>query len=227
MIETSLTSTDWPKNAIPKSWIDGLFEEMLFTFGKRFSDMWQNCDPDAMKNHWESRLSGLTNDELKRGYAAMQKLEWPPSLPEFMNLCRPPVDPTAAYYEAIAGLDSRRKGEKGTWRHPAVFHAARKMAHDLLNQTYSSIRSRWERALSEELSKGEWEPVTEPEKTIGYRPGVNRKAVEAAVNEIRPALEKKQDRLGWARKILENPKRYKASISRKFAEEAIGKTEAA
>ena len=150
--------------------VKALFETMLMNFGKKFTDQWSNVSPEKMEDYWCNQLTGYTPREFKRGLSAMENLAWPPALPEFKKLCRPGVDELVAYYEALAGIQERNKGRAGTWSHPAIFWASVSMAYDLQNQPYAQIRHRWEQALHEQLSKGEWEEMPAPAIMIENKP---------------------------------------------------------
>ncbi len=158
-IPKSLTSTE----TLPEAWIERIFDHMWATFGKKFVDQWAGVEPEKLKAHWAYKLSGFSTAELKRGVDALDKQTFCPTLPEFMRLCRPPVDPLAAYYEAVEGVTARERGEKGNWTHPAIFWASVAVgAHDLKGSTYSQIKQRWENALQAEIDKGAWVDIPEP-----------------------------------------------------------------
>lgn len=136
---------------------------MLNTYGKRFTDLWGTTDPKAWVSYWCDQLAGFTAAELKRGMDALDTREWPPTLPEFKRLCRPPIDPQAAFYEALEGLQARERGEPFAWSHPAIFWAAVKVgAFDLKNSGYGAIQKRWENALQAIFDAGTYEPIPEP-----------------------------------------------------------------
>lgn len=69
--------------------LNTLFATMSTHFGKRFVDMWNWVDVMAVRADWANALGDMDDEQLQRGFNAMQKLEWPPSLPEFMSLCGP------------------------------------------------------------------------------------------------------------------------------------------
>lgn len=221
-----LTSINAQENAIPLGWIEKLFEEMLMIFGDKFKKQWAGIDPQKMKLFWAKKMYGLTNAEMKQGVDAMRKLKWPPTLNEFIELCKPSLDFTVAYYEAVNGMEARRKGEKGEWSHPAIFWAAAKMTHDLLNQSYSSIRPRWEKELFSQLEKNVWPEVPAVHEALPA-PGRTETDREKAKRELEKinasGILKKQPGLAWARKILERMNRGEevSSISIKWANEAL------
>lgn len=144
---------------------------MNLTYGKRFIDQWHGVQPDAMAEHWAQELAGYSREELQNGYLAMQSRDWPPTLPEFRKLCRPPLEPLAAYYEALRGIEARRKGKMGQWSHPAIYWAASPMAFDLLHQTWASLSARWDKALREQLAIGTWEPIPPVPSALPWQSG--------------------------------------------------------
>lgn len=215
--------------------IDWLFEKMSLMWGKKFTDQWggvlasQNPDPakrqqeinanaTKLKGFWAESLGEISELEFRRGVTKMKGLDWPPSLPEFLKLCRPEVNPLNAYYEALEGCRSRERGEVGTWSHPAIFWAAvRVTAFELNNQSYSQIRTRWETALAAELAKDQWEPIAAPMIALAApaKGKLSRESATKMIEQIKgisilsaakkdPVL--RGDGKDWARKILQRKK---------------------
>jgi hypothetical protein len=200
MTTTSSTST----NGLPEAWVERLFERMLLTYGRKFTDQWAAADTDALTAHWSQELAGFGGDELSRGLAALETRDWPPTLPEFKRMCRPPVDPLTAYYEAVAGAQERQAGNFGKWTHRAIYWAAMPLCADLLSQTYNQIKPRWERALAEELGKGEWPEIPRPMLALSSPPAQTREAAVKAIEKLVSMVGKpKADNRAWARRILE------------------------
>jgi hypothetical protein len=136
---------------------------MHLTYGKRYTDLWGATDPQAWKSYWADQLAGYSANELKRGMDALSSREWPPTLPEFKRLCRPPIDPQAAFYEAVEGVQARERGEMGSWSHPAIYWAAVKVGFfDLKNSGYGQLQKRWENALQAIFDAGTHEPIPAP-----------------------------------------------------------------
>lgn len=136
---------------------------MLLTFGKKYTDQWGAIDPDGLRDFWALQLAGYSAAEIRRGLAALGERDWPPTLPEFKRMCRPPLDPVAAYYEAVEGVQARERGERGTWSHPAIFWAAAKIgAYDLKNVGYAQIAKRWETALQAFFEAECDDPIPDP-----------------------------------------------------------------
>lgn len=223
-LPTSLTST-----SLPDTWVERIFDVMLATFGKRFVDQWSGADPDKLKAHWGSKLADLTAAELKRGIDALDSLTFAPTLPEFTRLCKPPLDPLVAYYEAVEGIAARERGEVGNWTHPAIFWATVAIgAHDLKSSTYSHIRHRWEAALQGEIDKGQWVDIPQPALSL---PAPSRRDTDrlvaarilAEVKAITP--DGKADPKRWAKRIMQriaDGDKTVTPIQASFAKEALG-----
>ena len=210
-------------NPIPISWVEKLFERMSLLYGTHFADKWKGHDPELIKRLWAEELGYLTRQELAFGASKLSTLEWPPSLPQFLKLCRPPVDYVKAYYEALEGSKRRDKGEHGSWSHPAIFWAYMAIgAFDLQNTTFSNIKTRWERALDKEIMKMNWPPIPEPMVKIETKKQEpNRELGAKKIGELAAKVfENKGDGLDWARKIIATPNKY-PSISLKVAYEAM------
>lgn len=222
-------------NPLPESWVERMFDRMLLDFGKKFTDQWQGADPDKLVKHWAHEMAQYSAQEIKRGLDAMQGRDWPPTLPEFKKMCRPATDRMVAYYEAVAGVQARDRGEAGEWSHPAIYWAAARMSFDLKNQTYSQIKYQWEIALDKEMDKGEWESIPQPMLAL---PDIGKSALskESAAKMIEQLgatatvknAEEKTDHKRWAKRIMERQKRGDKALSVlqiNFAREAVAASE--
>lgn len=221
----SSTST----NPLPERWVERLFERMLLEYGKKFGDQWAQTDMDKLIAHWSTELAGYSGEELKRGVDALAGRDWPPTLPEFKKLCRRPLDAVVAYYEAVAGVQTRAAGEYGKWSHPAIYWAAMPLAFDLGSQTYSQIKPRWEAALFEQMDKGEWPEIPQPMVALPA-PGKAKTSREEAAKRLRELnaasvvkTGQEGDSKAWARRILEREAAGEKllPIQVKFAQEAL------
>jgi hypothetical protein len=208
--------------SVPISWVESLFARMSAVYGNKFVDMWKGCDIELIKTMWAAELGKLSNEELKRGYSGLMSKPWPPTLPEYFEMCRPKIDPLTAYYEALAGITARHKGEMGEWSHPAIFWAAIPLSYNFLNETYSQIKPAWESALKAQQAKNEWEPILPaPLIALEAPKSVNsRKNAEKTMQDlgIAKALTPRTDYRAWIDKVLAN--KYAPMIARKFALEA-------
>lgn len=171
------------------------------------------ADQQAIDNWAESWVEcfeeeGITPNDVKVGLRECRKrFAWPPSCAEFVQACRPNVDPLRAYYEAVAGVQARFAGEHGEWSHPAIYHAAMPMAVELREQSFSQVKGRWETALAQQLAKTEWEAIPAPMLALAA-PGKStttsekaRAAIAHLVSSVvnRPAS---TDPKAWARRLL-------------------------
>ena len=82
------------------------------------------------------------------GLNACRSRTWPPTLPEFLLLCRPLNDPRADWTEACEQMALRLRGGGDVWSRPQVYWAAVAIgAHDLHTLAYDQAKARWQRAL--------------------------------------------------------------------------------
>lgn len=79
---------EWPVAAIPQRWVETLFATMSATYGARFADLWRGTNIAQVKRHWGSELAKLTSPQMKAGRENLMALPKPPTLPEFLALCR-------------------------------------------------------------------------------------------------------------------------------------------
>jgi hypothetical protein len=124
---------------------------------------------------------GIALAHLAAGLRACRRLyrEWPPSVPQLAEACNPPVDPIAAYHEALTGLEARARGEVGEWSHPAIYWAASGLRGDLASQPGQFIKDRWAAALRAQLARGTWEAIP-PARVLLPAPGKSETSSEAA-----------------------------------------------
>lgn len=74
--------------ALPKEWIEKIFERMSLHYGSRFTSMWAGVDAEKLKAHWAHELAGLVNCPEVIGHALDHMPdERPPTLGEFRRLC--------------------------------------------------------------------------------------------------------------------------------------------
>lgn len=201
-------STDWPENAVPESWIDSLFARMSAMYGAKFADLWRGTDLAVVRRLWGVELASVSRDELKAGVDALTKRPFPPTLPEFLSLCRPPVNYDAALYEAAQQMRLRADG-RDEWSNPAFYWAAVRVGDfDMLNLPHGALIKRFTAALDDVL-RGEVQPVPKRDITAIPAPGKTRaqpEKVQAAVAEAK-ALRKEVGNREWAKRILERQKR--------------------
>lgn len=218
------------------SMMDHLFNRLDGAYPHKWRSNFPN--QQAIDNWCESwaeafEEEGITPHDVKAGLKACRsRYDWPPSCAEFIKACKPSVDPVVAYHEAVAGMQARERGEMGKWSHPAIFWAVVQIsAFDLKNQSYSQIKPRWEKALQDEMDKGQWAPVPqpllalpEPGKSLMSREHATKMVQELQASDTIKKAEDRTDHKLWAKRILERAKQANHGLSAlqiRFAKEAL------
>jgi hypothetical protein len=77
-------------SALPAEWIERIFALMLASYGTKFTDLWRGTDLVAVKAMWAEKLGGFADKPkaIKDALNALDERPFPPTLPEFLNLCR-------------------------------------------------------------------------------------------------------------------------------------------
>ena len=74
---------------LPDAWVKSLLDRMAAMYGEKFVRQWEKTDPDAMRDMWAESLGRFDGDQIKW---ALQHLvgnnPFPPTLPEFVILCK-------------------------------------------------------------------------------------------------------------------------------------------
>jgi hypothetical protein len=145
---------------LPSAWIDKLFSKFVARYGTLFTDRFGGLPIAEVAEEWASELAGYTGEELARGLEGCRALKFPPTLPEFMALCRPPIDSQSAYIEAVRNLAQREQGKNPPWTHPAIYWAAVDVgSYDMRHNSYPALRTRWEQALDKQMREREHRPI--------------------------------------------------------------------
>jgi len=217
--------------AYPNKWRANFKDEQAI-------DNWQESWVEAFEEE------GITPDDVKAGLKACRsRYAWPPSCAEFIQACKPFADPVAAYHEAVAGLEARRKGEMGTWSNRAVYWAATYLQNELMGQAYSAVKDRWAAVLKGHLSQANHAEIPPPRQQLPA-PGKTELSREAAAAMIRqleeqgvvtraivkaPGDDFDFDHLRWARRIIKreaNGDKSLTTLQVNSAREALGLTDA-
>lgn len=200
-----------PSESLGISLVDHLFNRLDGAYPHKWRSNFAN--QQAIDNWAESWVEafeeeGITPNDVKVGLReCRRRFAWPPSCAEFIQACRPGVDPLRAYYEAVAGVQARFAGEHGAWSHPAIYWAAMPLATELQQQTFSQVKARWETALEQQLVKGTWDEIPRPMLAL-TAPGQSATSTEKARAAIKQAIGSvlhkpaHHDPKGWARKLV-------------------------
>ncbi len=77
--------------ALPSEWVERIFQVMSASYGARFADAWRGADAQAVKAVWAKKLGQLQPAQIWRGVEQLEQCKFPPTLPEFIALCRQPT----------------------------------------------------------------------------------------------------------------------------------------
>lgn len=86
---TNGLSTGRPSGS-PDALVDRLFQKLHAMYGRQWTDMWAGAPLDAVKAEWARTLTGVEPEAMRLALDAMLTAgkAFPPSLPEFVSLCR-------------------------------------------------------------------------------------------------------------------------------------------
>lgn len=178
-------------------WVDRLFARLWAMYGNRFAQMWAGQDMDAVKAIWRDELADLAPDEIRTGVAACKSRDWPPTLPEFVKLCRPAIDYERAFYDAAEQM-RRRENDEDSWVSAALFWAASGLGIDFKNSAYADLKTRWVKAMDDAakaVRTGEKPDEVPPRRDAIPAPGHTTTAKAEArtrLDEIRAMLTKRR-----------------------------------
>lgn len=213
---TNVTSLAKP-TALPESWVEKLFSRLSAMYGRKFADLWSGCNLREVKAAWAEDLAVFSGEEIKRGLDACKTRTFPPTLPEFVQLCRPAVGYESLYTSAALAISS------GIWDSKLAYWATQSCGpFEVRNEPYRRMEARWKKAVDELLADGEL-PEIPPRREALPPPGRTSISKDDAANRVVELglVVGKSDPRKWAKKIVENPGFYPA-ISLKFANEALG-----
>jgi hypothetical protein len=193
--------------SLPNAWIDRLFSRLAVCYGNKFADMWRDQDLGMVKNTWCVELAGLTADQIRNALDVLPAKHptWPPTLFEFIALCRPTaIDPEVAYHEALRGTYARRDGEPGSWSCKAIYWASIDVsAHDVLNCTWPQIRGRWTQALERRLADPNLPAIPEPPPRLAPPAEPIERNVQRVTEMLAVLTGPKKNRRSWVQKLLD------------------------
>ena len=86
-----LNATSQPNpSASGERGIDRLFGELEALYGSKFADLWAGTDIERVKAKWTEKLRGFAEHPgvIQKAVDALDESPTPPTLPEFLGLCR-------------------------------------------------------------------------------------------------------------------------------------------
>lgn len=150
----------------PSEVIERIFQRLVMLYGASFTRQWTGVDPQQMKDTWARELAGFEPNEILRGLDACRARPYPPTLPEFLQLCRPPEPELEVAFAEAARLWPSRIG----WSHPAVYWAAAAIGNDIRRFPYSQLRGRFKEAYGRALANPVEIPPQLHEGLLEYTP---------------------------------------------------------
>lgn len=201
------------------SLMDHLFNRLDGLYPNRWRAAFAN---DQTVTNWREAWSEAFDDErittqdVAAGIKACRKtFDWPPSLPEFLKACRPPLDYERLYIGAANAVNS------GQWPSKLAYWATQTVgAFEVREQPYKRMEARWKKAVDEAIAKGGELLDIPPRREALPAPGQQSISREEAAKRADGLGAKigKADPKAWARKILDSPESY-PYISQKMARE--------
>lgn len=103
--------------------VDRLFLMLASCYGRHWLDMWAGVDINEVKDQWEQGLKGVTVGQVRDAldYCADGGQKFPPTLPEFKNICHQMKKP-----EVVRALPRKFTAEDQLKNHTKMQEA---MAH--------------------------------------------------------------------------------------------------
>ena len=82
--------------------VERLFARMAALYGGRFADQWSGINPADVKKCWAEEIAAYSMPQIAGAVNALTTKNWPPTLPEFLELIKNqrPAATTAAYAPA-------------------------------------------------------------------------------------------------------------------------------
>lgn len=206
--------------ALPERWSEKIFRRMENFYGQKWRDSLGGIPRKRVRQAWGEELADYTPAEIATGLHACRSRPWPPTLPEFLLLCKPLNDPRADWAEACEQMALRLRDGSDLWSRSQVYWAAITLgAHDLHTLAYDQCKARWQRALDNAKS-APIPPVhaalPEPGQQSVPREEARRRTSELARNVA--AIDGKQPGTQWAVDLL----RREAASAKDVPNVAVG-----
>lgn len=190
--------------------VDSLFAQFEPLYGARLADMWRGSDIGRVKQVWREALSGFKFGEVKAGLLACRARPWPPTLPEFLLLCRPPADIERMFVVAQEQLSRRAFGED-VWPCKAVYWAAVDYGFfQMRMHAWQTAKPCWTRLLVEKMQSEEDLPEIPAARPALPRPGTAFTDVDSAKKNL---SELKALSKAGEQSVQERRETFKASLS--------------
>jgi hypothetical protein len=136
-------------NPLPSSWIAKIFEEMSASYGSKFADLWAGSNMEAVQRKWSEKLGGFRDmpGAIREALDALDSKPFPPTLPEFLVLCREAGRRHSAPVQAIGYMPTPEEQAKAA---EIIAKAA-----DRMTVTDKRDHKSWAKKLKERHEAGE------------------------------------------------------------------------
>jgi hypothetical protein len=153
------------------------------------SDEMQAAQRDRAKELWGGELAKLMPSMLNAGIAKTKGDDYPPSLGQFIEACKP--SPEAAFFEAQGGISARSRGLMGEWTCPAVYWAAMAFGSMELKQAQWNFNGkRWVKCFDDAMAKQEAGMLGEIPPPVAVNARLTHEPAKCDPNVARAAMEK-------------------------------------
>lgn len=73
---------------LPESWVDRIFEKLIVTYGREFTDRWTGLDMSAVKADWAHELGYFAANPGAIGHVLQHLPSKPPTVSEFKRIAK-------------------------------------------------------------------------------------------------------------------------------------------
>lgn len=222
---TNATSLAKP-SVLPDAWIERLFSQFAAAYGRKFADLWLGCALGDVKALWAEELGSMTREELAAGWAACKRREWPPTLPEFVNLCRPDTS-EEAFRRAVA-LTTTPVDQRDYGADSVLYWAIQRFGeHELRTAVFERSKDRW-RSILEACRDENWRgmlpviPERNPSLPAPGQTTISREEAAKRVKSLGLQLNPRGDK-DWAHRLMERKDKGEAVhyLAAQYAAEAL------
>lgn len=76
------------QSVLPDAWIEKLFQKFEDFYGAKWAAQYGDFPRDRVKRTWAEELGGFSGEAIAKALDAQKAGKFPPTLPEFIELCR-------------------------------------------------------------------------------------------------------------------------------------------
>ena len=126
--QTSGTSLARP-SALPDAWVGKIFDHMSGLYGSKFADLWNGSNVESVRRTWAVKLAGFADmpKAIKEALDALDSKPYPPTLPEFIALCR---EAGRRHAEPLAAIEYKPTPEEQQKADEMIRKAAKSITTD-------------------------------------------------------------------------------------------------